>query len=167
MTAYTITERKNFMSKLLATDCFDSFLLREAVITTYNTFTINGQMEPAFFTSEEWDDTSIRPYELSCWSDIRPICFSLIKGKKTPVSMKFVLHLKPEHAEQLIAQSEGGIPKHYIQAFAATIRYDGDRMTCTTGISFLDFLPDKTPERMWDETFHKFLVQKNIAFDLD
>ncbi len=167
MTAYTITERKHFMSRLLATDCFDSFLLREAVITTYNTFTINGRLEPDFFTAEEWEDASIRPYELSCWSDIRPVCFSLIKGKKTPVSMKFVLHLKPEQAKRLIARSEGSIPEHYIQAFVVTIRYDEGRMTCTTGISFLDFLPDKTPEHLWDEAFGRFLIQKQIAFDRD
>ena len=37
MKAYKITERKNFMGRLLGSSVFDSFLLAEASITTYNT----------------------------------------------------------------------------------------------------------------------------------
>ena len=83
MISRKITELKHFMTRLLASDCFDSFLLEQAIITTYNTFTIDGHLERNFYTSEEWEDPSLCPYDLSCWADIRPICFSLIKGKKT------------------------------------------------------------------------------------
>ena len=38
MIALQIKEIKSFMGKLLGTECFDSFLLEEAVITTYNTY---------------------------------------------------------------------------------------------------------------------------------
>lgn len=166
MTAYKITELKKFMGKLLATDCFDTFLLKEAVITTYNTFTIDGHLEKGFFPTEEWEDPSIRPYELSCWSDIRPICFSLIRGKKTPTGMKFVLHVKPDIREKLIAGSEVNIPAGYVKDFVLTIRYDGLTMTCITGVSFSGFLPDKTPEKLWDEAFGRFLVKREISFEM-
>ncbi len=166
MTAYKITELKNFMGKLLATDCFDPFLLQEAVITTYNTFTIDGRLEKDFFTREEWEDTSARPYALSRWADIRPVCFSLIRGRKTPAAMKFVLYLKPDIRDKLIARCETNIPDGYVKDFVLTIRYENASMTCITGVSFSGFLPDKTPERLWDDTFQRFLVKKGISFEV-
>ncbi len=167
MISCKITELKHFMTRLLASDCFDSFLLEQAIITTYNTFTIDGHLEREFYTSEEWEDPSLCPYDLSCWADIRPICFSLIKGKKTPVNMKFILYLKPEITEKLLKTSEAPIPDHFVKAFVLTIRYTSGSMTCTTGVSFTDFLPDKTPERLWDKCFMQFLEQKGIIFETE
>ena len=95
MKAYQIKAIKNFMGKLLGTDAFDSFLLAEAVITTYNTFTIDGHMEKEFFTGDINNDDALPPYEFSKWEDMRALCFDLIKGKRTPLNFKFVLHLKP------------------------------------------------------------------------
>ena len=43
------------MGKLLGTECFDSFLLEEAVITTYNTFRIDGRINREFYSDEEWE----------------------------------------------------------------------------------------------------------------
>lgn len=166
MISCRITELKNFMSKLLTTDCFDSFLLEEASITTYNTFTIDGRLVKDFFPAEEWEDASTRPYERSCWSDIRPICFSLIRGKKTPVGMKFVLYLKPEFLERLLADSDAAIPENHIKAFVLTVRYEGSNMTCTTGVAFSAFLLDKAPEKLWDKAFLQFLEEKEIAYAL-
>lgn len=166
MTSYQITELKTFMSRLLASDCFDLFLLEQAIITTYNTFTIDGHIEKAFFTSEEWEDPDICPYPFSCWSDIRPICFSLIKGKKTPASMKYILRLKPEFTKKLPFLKDLHVPDGFIDAFIVTIRYQEGRMSCTTGISFLDFLPDKTPEQMWDKAFAQLLYQSGISYEL-
>lgn len=166
MVSYKITKLKDFMSKLLTTDCFDAFLLEQAVITTYNTFTIDGRIEKAFYSTEEWEDASIRPYKFSCWSDIRPLCFSLIKGKKTPVSMKFILQLKPEKQKALLAASDTAIPEHYISSFVVTIRYSTTGMCCTTGISYSDFLADKTAEQIWDQAFARFLFQADIAYEI-
>ena len=166
MTSCKITELKNFMGRLLATDCFDDFLLEQAVLVTYNTFTIDGRLEKEFYSSEEWDDPSIRPYPFSCWSDIRSICFSLIKGKKTPVAMKFVLYLKPEKMTEILSQSDITIPDGYVKALVLTIRYKSGEMTCTTGISLTDFFPDKTAERLWDKAFLQFLEKNGIAYEL-
>lgn len=167
MISCKITELKQFMAGLLASDCFDSFLLEQATIITYNTFTIDGHLEREFYTSEEWEDPALRPYDLSCWADIRPICFSLIKGKKTPVHMKFVLCLKPEITEKLLKSSDVEIPDNFVKDLVLTIRYGDGTMTCTTGVSFSSFLPDKTPERLWDRAFLQFLEQKGIGFDTE
>ena len=56
MKAYKITERKNFMGRLLGSSVFDSFLLAEASITTYNTFLIDGRINKGFFTGDLNDE---------------------------------------------------------------------------------------------------------------
>ena len=42
MIALQVKEVKSFMGKLLGSSCFDSFLLEEATISTYNTFQLMG-----------------------------------------------------------------------------------------------------------------------------
>ena len=89
MKSINITDVKNFMSKLLIKEDFDNFLLEEASITTFNTFTIDGHIHKNYYTSEEYE--ALRNTELSYWSTIKPICFELIKGKKTPSRFKIIL----------------------------------------------------------------------------
>ena len=80
MIALKITNIKQFMGKLLGSETFDSFLLEEASISTYNTFFIDGHQNKDFYTTEEWNDQDIRPYDFSMWKTLRPLCFDLIKG---------------------------------------------------------------------------------------
>ena len=67
MIALQIKEIKSFMGKLLGTECFDSFLLEEAVITTYNTFRIDGRINREFYSDEEWENKETHPDEFSAW----------------------------------------------------------------------------------------------------
>ena len=43
MDSLKILDEKTFMSKLLVSDTFDKFLLLEAIIGTYSTFSIDGR----------------------------------------------------------------------------------------------------------------------------
>ena len=61
MKAYQIKDVKNFMGRLLGTDAFDSFLLAEASITTYNTFVIDGHIEKIFLPVTSMMILSFRP----------------------------------------------------------------------------------------------------------
>ena len=73
MIALKITNVKQFMGKLLASEEFDSFMLEEASISTYNTFMIDGHQNRDFYTTEEWEDKEMRPYDFTTWNQIRPI----------------------------------------------------------------------------------------------
>ena len=95
MIALQIKDVKHFMGRLLGTDFLDSFLLEEAVVSTYNTFTIDGRMNRDFFTREEWEEPSVRPYGFSPWERMRPILFELIRGKKNARQLP---HHPPSHA---------------------------------------------------------------------
>ena len=101
MIALKLPEVKECMSKLLLSDTFDSFLFIEGEIVTYNTFSINGFLKKDFF---EKDLAPSRDYSL--WKDIREYAFSLIKGKKTPLSFRFVFGLSEANIERLLKQQE-------------------------------------------------------------
>ena len=52
MVSFTIHNVGPFMSKLLSSDCFDSFLLEEAVIRMAVTYTIDGHLNKDFLESD-------------------------------------------------------------------------------------------------------------------
>ena len=53
MIALNLLEIKDFMNKLLCTETFDNFLLREATIQSSVTWNLDGAISPAFYSSEE------------------------------------------------------------------------------------------------------------------
>ena len=53
MLAVQIDHVKNFMRELLLQDTFDRFLVSEVSITTFTTFSIDGQLHPDFFGPEK------------------------------------------------------------------------------------------------------------------
>lgn len=165
MVALKITGVKQFMGKLLATDTFDLFLLEEASISTYNTFSIDGHQNRDFYSSEEWEDRQIRPYGFSLWKTIRPICFDLIKGTHTPSSFRFVLHLLPEHVATILEKGDTAVTADQVKAFVLNIKYDGTTLTLVTGTAFHTFLPDKTPDRLWDQAMKMFLTRNEINYE--
>ena len=165
MKAFQIKELKNFMTKLLATDIFDCFLLAEDTITTYNTFVIDGHMVKEFFTGDVNDDATLSLQEFSEWKDMRSLCFDLIKGKRTPVNFKFILHLKSELIENILKQGESALSLSDIKSFVLNLKYDGSSLTCITGTAFHKFIPDKTPDRLWDEYVTEFFIEKEISFE--
>ena len=165
MIALKITNVKQFMSKFLAGETFDAFLLEEASISTYNTFTIDGRENRAFYSSEEWEDSEIRPYEFTAWKKIRPICFDLIKGKRTPAAFHFVLHLIPDHTASILQKGDTNVTADQVKAFVLNIKYDGTSLTLITGTAFHTFLMDKTPDVLWDHAVKQFLTKQQIEYD--
>ena len=165
MIALKITNIKQFMGKLLGSEDFDSFLLEEASISTYNTFSIDGHQNKEFYTTEEWEDETIRPYDFSAWKTIRPICFDLIKGTRTPTAFRFVLHLIPKYTEEILQDGDTAVTLQQIRAFVLNIKYDGTDLTLVTGTAFHTFLMDKTPDILWDRAVKQFLAKKEIAYE--
>ncbi len=165
MKAFRLTDVKKFMGRLLGTDTFSPFLLAEATITTYNTFVIDGHVVKEFFSGDINDEGILPPYEFSEWVNMRSLCFDLIKGKRTPVNFKLVLHLKPELTGQILEEGNAQVTLSDIKAFVLNIKYDGSVLTCTTATAFYAFLPDKTPDRLWDEYASRFLAEKELDFE--
>lgn len=152
MISVRINNKKDFMAQLLKGNLFDSFLLEEATIETFNTFTIDGRIHKEFYSEEEL--TGLNTY--SKWSDVKPICFDLIKGKHTPLGFKFVLHASDSLKEALIKQADFGISPESIN-LGANIRFSNGDIIITTGISYSIFTMDKSIEKAWDNYIPSFL----------
>ncbi len=162
MVSLQIKVTKNMMNALLASECFDTFLLEEAAVTTFNTFHIDGHLVKAFYTADELLE---QKNEFSLWKDIRPFCFQLIKGKKTPVSFKVVLHAPQTLVEKIAADPECGVAANLIRALALNIRYDSGHVACVTGCAYSTFLMDKSAEKLWDSYVRRMLSGLNIDFE--
>lgn len=165
MIALQIKNTKSIMNTLLASEQFDAFLVDEAFITTFNTFHIDGHIVKDFFNSEEITNMEQGLPEFSLWKDIRPICFQLIKGKKTPVSFRVILHASPALITSLAAQPDCEVDANLIRSLVLNIRYDNGHVTCVTGTSFTTFLMDKTTDAVWDKYIRQFFANMQIDFE--
>lgn len=162
MIALRIEDLKSFTQKLFLGTDFDDFLLTEAKITTFNTFTIDGRIRRNFYTEEEKQELQLLEY--SFWKTIRPICFSLIKGKRLPGSFHISLQADKQRTEAFLTEKQiPSIPSEQIKGLYLHIRYDDGKLFCITGSSLTVFTMDKTLEREWDVYAEELLKEKGIA----
>lgn len=167
MISLHITSLKKFMSQLLTTDTFDCFLLEEAMVKGANTVTIDGRINREFYTEGVPEaEQPLLPYEFRPWSEIKSLCYELIKGKRTPLAFRFVLHLKPNQVTSLLQKNECSVASDLVKALAITIRFDGTKATVTTGTAFTTFLLSKEPDAIWDKALQNFFLQKGIDYEL-
>lgn len=166
MLALKISSVKAFMNHLLVADTFDNFLMAEATISTANTYQIDGHVNKEFFASEDISETPSIPYDFSEWKDIKPLCFNLIKGKRTPLFFKFVLHLKPEPVGKLLAAGNSNVSTEQVKALVLTIKYDGMQVLLTTGSAYHTFVMSKEPDNIWDKALQQFLARKGIDYEV-
>ena len=157
MIALQLKNTKNFMTHLLLSDTFDNFLFIEGKIVTFNTFTIDGYIQKGFY------EESMDGY--SSWKQLRELCFSIIKGKRTPLSFRFVFSLSPENIARLIEQKGLDFQAADVQGLYLNIRFDGARLQCITGTSLNTFSMDKSLEREWDAMVPRFFDKKGLAFE--
>ncbi len=113
MIALQIADIRHFMKKLLLSESFDRFLLLEGSITTFCTFHMDGQLQKAYYTGEEQEQIDDR--SLAYWEEIRPFCFELIKGKRTPLAFRFTFQLSASNTEKLLHQTGVAIPPEQIR----------------------------------------------------
>ena len=149
MTSIPITDVKTFMSNLLVKSSFDTFLLEEASITTFNTFNIDGHIIKDFYSDEEYD--SLPSKTLSYWSNIKPICYELIKGTKTPLRFKIILKASNPLVEKLISEYELTFNVNDISGLYINIRYEAGSLNIITATSMNTFTLDKSLEQAWDK----------------
>ena len=102
MLALHIPDVKDFMNHLLREETFHPFYLWEASIKTAVSYHIDGHLNRDFFNSDEQDLLDDSSY--ISWSAIRPQIFSMVRGNKTPLSMKLVLMLSGSNIDHLLTR---------------------------------------------------------------
>lgn len=166
MISLQIEDTKKFVSQLLKSELFDHFLLVEASIITGNTYTIDGRIQSSFYSTEELaeNDRNLLPYDY--WSNFKSICFELIKGKKTPLQLKFVLALSPQNIENLISHAGIQLSPSDINGLYLNIHFSENEFRCITGTSTNIFTLDKSLEQAWDSMIEKFFKKCQISFSV-
>lgn len=164
MIAMQIQDIKDFMSKLLLGDAFNSFWLSEVSVTTSVSFTIDGLLHPDFFDTQEGEQLSQEERTYALWGDIKPFCFSIMKGKKTPLHFKIVFLLSRKNTKKLLSGSSLPFSLEDVYGLFVNFQYDGSRLVCTTGSSLKTFSLDKSLDRVWDEMIQKFFKQQQIPY---
>jgi hypothetical protein len=155
------------MSKLLISDTFNKFLLSEATITTSNTFTIDGHLNKDFYTTEELEEFNLNDQNISTWETLKPFCFEVIKGKKTPLNFKIVFLLSSSNVSKLLEQSGISLTPGDINGLFLNIKYGNNALHCITGTSLKLFTLDKTLENEWDLMIQKFFKSHEIPFEIE
>ena len=115
---------------------------------------------------EEFFDSEQKPMRTYClWEDVQAQCFSIIKGKRTPLNFKIVFQLSSSNVEKLLSQSGIALKPEDIYGLYLNCQFDGKQLLCTTGTSLKIFTLDKQLDRVWDEMVRKFFRKNQVAFE--
>ena len=161
MIALALTDVKECMGKLLLSETFDPLYFIEGEIVTFSTFTMDGYLKKDFY-----NDENVPEREYALWKDMREFCLSIIKGKRTPLSFKFVLGLSNSNIEKLLLQQELDFKPQDVRGLYINLKYDGQNLQCITGTAMNLFTMDKSLEQAWDKMVQKFFTQKEIKYEV-
>lgn len=137
----------------------------EGDITTFNTFQFNGRLKKDFFSAEEKEALDDREYAL--WKELREFCLSLIKGKRTPLGFHFVLSMSAPNIARLLEQEHLSFAPADVQGLYLNFKYDGTKLSCTTGTSMNLFTLDKSLEQAWDKMAQRIFAKYEIPFEVE
>ena len=168
MLAVRITDTRDFMKKLLTQDLFDTFLLSEASVTTFTTFSIDGTWHPDYFEEPLSDAVPSSDGDVPktlTWKLVRPLVFDMIKGRHTPVAFRIVLRLADYNVESLLASSGVSVEASQVAGLFLNLNFQKNIVTCTTGTSLRIFTLDKTLDSVWDEMALRFFRSRQIPYE--
>ena len=156
MIALNILDIKKFMSLFLGGTLFDEYSLVEAQITTFCTFSIDGRYEALFEDAPPGETSYVR------WSKLKEHCFSIIRGKKTPLFFKFVFFYPEEELPKLLGSLDTSLGISEVKGLCLNLRYDGTNLVLTTGTSLKVFSMDRSADRAWDDYVRRLLMERDI-----
>lgn len=164
MVALKVEDIKQFTSGLFIGSMFDRFLVREADIVTFNAFHMDGRIRPGYYTQEETEEKGLGEY--SAWETMKPVCFSLIKGKRLPGSFQIVLQLGVKQVERFLADRSLSVRPEQVGGMYLNIRYENGELYCVTGTSVNFFTMDKSLDTEWDEAVKQFFRKNKIPVSM-
>lgn len=158
MISLRIEDRKDFTTKLLIGETFDTFLLSKATIATKTTVTLDGRINTSYYDSDERIDNDNK---YAYWKECKELAFSRIKGKRLPLSFQFVMLANNENTSSFCQENTSCSPDQ-ISGLFLNIAYDGTNISCVTGVALHTFTLDKTIEHLWDAYILDFFKKNAI-----
>ena len=172
MVMIEIENIKKFMAGFLGGNLFDDFLMSEGKLSMNISYEFDGKILKEFYDTEEWkemkqypyvtweEEKEMKQYPYVTWEEEKEKIFSLVKGKKTPLSFQFVMMLKPDLSTEFLAKYNLAVREDEIAGLFINILYDRQGLKCTSGVSRKTFVLDKTLEEAWDqEVKERFLTK--------
>jgi hypothetical protein len=146
------------MSHLFLKDTFDNYSLISADIKTFCTYSIDGKFEKNFFKNDENTDHD-QEKNYCKWSNLKSTATSLIKGRNTPLFMKFIFSLTPDILSEDAEIDEG------VESLALTVRFDENALTVSSAVNRRNFSLDRSIDELWDKKAEKILLEAGLAFE--
>ncbi len=162
MKALEMDDLRAATSALFVKETFDAWLIREAQIITFNTFTIDGHIRQGYYSEEELEEKQVE--EFSYWRQIKPFCYELMKGKKLPESFHITLQPAPDEEAVFLSQAGTDLKEEDISGLYLNFRYENSKLRVVTGTSAVVFLPDRRLDQAWDEYAEDYLKEQGLFF---
>lgn len=159
-------ETKKCTNALLLQTTFDSFYFIEGEITTFNRYQIDGRLKKEFFRQGLDVESAVPEREYALWKEQKDFCLSVIKGKRTPLSFRFIFSLSTPNIARLLEQENLSFSASDVQGLYLNFKYDGNTLTCTTGTSMNIFTLDKSLEQAWDKMAQRIFAKHEIPFEV-
>ena len=96
---------------------------------------------------------------------MKPFCYSIIRGKQTPLQFKFVFRLSYEKVRHAVDKSGISLEPDHINGLFLNIQYSAGQLICTTGTSVSTFSLDKSLDQMWDRMVLCFFQENDIDYE--
>lgn len=166
MKAFYMKDQKHFMNQLLKSELFDHFLLAEATIHGAVSYQIDGHVNRDFYDADKLAALTADGSEYLPFSYLRPVFFELIRGRHTPLYLKFVFLLSPSNAKKTILSSDTGFGPDDISGIFLNLTFRDGQMVLTTGVSYRTFTTDHSFDIAWDTLAARFLTNHGLDFDV-
>ena len=90
----------------------------------------------------------------------------MIRGRHTPLYLKFVFLLSPSNAKKTILSSDTGFGPDDISGIFLNLTFRDGQMVLTTGVSYRTFTTDHSFDIAWDTLAARFLTNHGLDFDV-
>ncbi|MDD6194643.1 MAG: DUF5721 family protein [Lachnospiraceae bacterium] len=165
MVALRVLDIKKCMNYMLATGAFDAWEVAEIKITAKVSYVIDGHLTPDFLSPEEMDAENLLPGGCVSFGNLRPLCFEMIKGKRTPHFFRFSFLCPREQMKEMITGEQLRISPEDIVNLTMNITFHQGELLVTTSCLERSFSLDKTLAHAWDSWVLDFFRKMEIAVE--
>ena len=153
------------MNYMLATEAFDAWEVAEVKIIAKVSYVIDGHVTPDYMSPEELEAEHLLPGGCIPFGSLRPLCFEMIKGKRTPQSCRFTFLCPREQMEEIIAKEQLEISPEDIVNLTMNITFHQGELLVTTSCAERTFSLDKSLAHAWDAWVLDFFRKMEIAVE--
>ncbi len=160
MIALQVEDIKIFMHKLFKDTTFDDFEVISMDISQVVKFSVDGALNVSFYDSEEQEALGDQRYVK--WLDLKQTIYTLIKGSKSPSSIKIVFAISNKSKLNIVLKSNSSFQPEDVHGFYLNVLYETNSLKIVTGTNYKLFTLDKSVESYFDDSILRFFSKHEI-----